>query len=457
MKILLINAPTFSSHFYGLPLGLGYVAAALESKGFQVEILDANLAGKWAGIHKEIMNRSFDVAGISSMTHNFLAGLEIAGMAKEKSSAITVVLGGAHVTLSPEDAAGSDVVDYVIAGEGEESFTRLIQDIVEKKIPSTNRNLSSSRFMEKFYGGFPLIKDVDAIPYPAFHLLDISKYNKFPHGTYYKNKPFVPLITSRGCPYECAFCVNPLLSGKNWRSRSPRNVVDEIEFLISGFGVREVHFEDENLTLDKARTIEICREILSRKLEISWKCPDGVLIDSMDEELLSWMKKSGCYSLSFGIESGDPEILRRANKSINPEKTKEIVNLAKRMNIHTVGFFILGLPGETGDSIKKTIRHAVSLPLDTAQFNLCVPLPKSGVRNYFRERGYAIADDFTKYSVDHALVSTPALSSQDLYYWRKKAFWEFYRRPRILWGNLKRINSMSTVLSIIRRLRNIFR
>ncbi len=455
MRTLLINAPTFGSHFYSAPLGLGYIAASMEKAGRGVEILDADLCGDWTGLRREVLRRQFQVAGISTMTHNYYDALGIARMIRAKDPAVTIVLGGVHPTCLPQQTAQEKDVDFVIVGEGEKSFPALLESLEKKEGLEELPGLCYERNGEVHFRRQKAIENLDSLPFPAYHLLRLERYCEAPHGAYFRQMPFVTMLTSRGCPYRCAFCANTVLTGGRWRARSAENVLAEIEHLVKEWGVREIHFEDDNLALDRERVISICKGIIDRGLEIWWKCPHGVHIGTLDEEVLGWMRKAGCYSLSFGIESANKEILDNIHKEVDQEKVRRVIRCARKLGIHTVGFFIFGLPGETTRTMRETIDFAKEIGLDSAQFNLCVPFPGTEIFDLYKSKGYIKVDDLRKYDVDHALVELEGLPAETLASWRRRAFLEFYLRGGVLWRNFRQINSASTLASLIRRLSHI--
>ncbi|MCX5703136.1 MAG: radical SAM protein [Candidatus Omnitrophica bacterium] len=223
----------------------------------------------------------------------------------------------------------------------------------------------------------PLIENLDSLPYPDWKQINPAGYKKAPHGGLVKTFPVAPIISTRGSPFECTFCSSPFLWDRTIRFRSPENIVGEIEYLIDEFKVREIHFEDDNLTLKREHIEGVCNIILKRNIKINWATPNGVRADTLDWNLLRLMKESGCYSLAFGIESGNQEILNRAKKKTNLETIEKTVRLAKKLGIITQGFFIFGLPGETEKTIQETIDFAKRLPLDKAQFLILDILPGS--------------------------------------------------------------------------------
>jgi radical SAM superfamily enzyme YgiQ (UPF0313 family) len=244
-------------------------------------------------------------------------------------------------------------------------------------------------------------------------------------------------MTSRGCPFRCSFCSSGAFLGRKLRLRSPKEVVDEIELLVNKYGVKEIHFEDDNFTLIKDHAKAICREIIARNIKIVWQSPNGVRIDSLDDELIYLMKESGCYRLAFGIESASQKILDRANKMIDLRKVPDAIKKVKKAGIEAHGFFILGLPGETRETAMETINFATKLSLDLANFALLVPLPGSQI---FKE---CYGADIEKINWDEfnyfSGYTVGNLSLDNLRKFQKIALRKFYSNPKVAFNLLRRI------------------
>lgn len=308
-KIVLIR-PNYYSHLITPPLGIGYMSGYLKNNGLDVEIIDGlNLNYSV----KETVDQCHGavLVGISCMSAYFSAVKELSKELKKR--AFKVVIGGPHATALPDLTLQETQADYVAVGEGELSLLQLAQCTLNndscENIPGIFSNNNKKLRLKR-----PLIKELDSLPYPDWKSIDPRIYKKAPHGGLVKSFPVAPLTSTRGCPFECTFCASPVLWNRTIRYRSPENVVDEIEYLVKEFNVREVHFEDDNLTLKKEHIEGICNLILKRKIKINWATPNGVRVDTLDLELLKLMKKSGCYFIAFGIESGNQGILDQAKK-----------------------------------------------------------------------------------------------------------------------------------------------
>jgi radical SAM superfamily enzyme YgiQ (UPF0313 family) len=287
-------------------------------------------------------------------------------------------------------------------------------------------DVQGGRTQKKVYES-EFINDLDCIPFPDWGQIDPRTYKKAPHGAFIKNFPVAPIVTTRGCPYECKFCASPKLWKRKIRFRSPKNVVDEIEHLVNLFGVREIHFEDDNLTLRREHVEGICNLMLERGIKVSWACPNGVRADKLDPQLLRLMKKAGCYYLAFGVESGNQEILDNINKHIRLNTIRDAVVMAENEGIMTQGFFIFGLPGETMQTIEGTIRFAKSMPLSRAQFLLLDVLPGSAL---WDELGFAKMVDWNVDSYHEATWVPKGVDRKSLNEAPSRAFKAFFLRPK---------------------------
>jgi len=383
------------------------------------------------------------LVGISCLSDFYLETKELT--AKLKKEGLRVVLGGAHPSALPEETLRDTGADFAVVGEGEETLLELVDALERKTKTEEMPGLAAigSAFKKRAF-----IPSLDSIPFPDWRQIDPRKCKKAPHGAVVKNFPVAPVTTSRGCPYVCKFCASPHLWSRIIRFRSPENVVDEIEYLVRDFGVREIHFEDDNLTLRKDHIEKICELILKRNLRISWATPNGVRVDSLTKDLVRLMKKSGCYFIVFGIESANQRILDNIDKKIDLETVERAVRLANSEGIITQGFFIFGLPGETEDTIQETIDFARTTPLDRAQFLLLDVLPGSQLWNELDGPGIA---DWHRRSYQEVSWVPPTVRKDILEKAPSRAFKSFFFRPKQLF-NTVRYMKWSQLSFIIRRL-----
>jgi magnesium-protoporphyrin IX monomethyl ester (oxidative) cyclase len=370
-------------------------------------------------------------------------------------------MGGAHPSTLPKSVLRDQNVDYVVIGEGELTMLNLLKTL--SKGASFNE-IDGFAYREDgktvINPKKRFIEDIDSLPLPARHLLPMNEYfnAEAPHGPELMRKPFTSMITSRGCPLNCVFCSIHTIWGRRWRPRSPDNVLLEIEHLIDVYKIREIQFEDDNLTLDKRRMEKICDLILDRGLDIRWFTPNGVAIWALDKNLLEKMKKSGCYKLSFGIESGCPQTLKFIKKPINLTRARQVIRWANDVGIWTHGFFVIGFPYETKEAIYETLKFAVGSDLDFASFFIATPLPGTRLLEIVKKEGLIENDpNWADLNVFNATLNTKFLTIEEINSLQRNLYVSFLRK-RILNGlqprkfALRKVRSTEDLLFLSRLL-----
>jgi radical SAM superfamily enzyme YgiQ (UPF0313 family) len=459
MNILLIKPysrfPTRIPH-----LGLGYLAAALRRDGHRVTIVDCPRED----IHRRDLQdhaRQFSphLVGISAFSSDLAAAREIAGDFRRQFPRAVLVLGGAHPSALPEHCFQYiPELDFVMMGEAEHGLAQLAKRVEEGGTDWDNVPGLAYRRDEGIVSNPPRFEpDLDSLGLPAWDLLKPEIQTLAPHGAFVRRLPVVPVITTRGCPFPCTFCAARCISGRAIRHRSLDNIFDEIDHLVHRYGVREIHIEDDNFTFRREYALGFCEEILRRGYDLSWCCPNGVRLDTLDPELLALMKRSGCYSLSLGIEAGTDQILRQIRKGLTTEQITRQVTLIAEAGIKTTGFFILGFPGETEEQIRATLRFARQLPLDRAQFSTFLPLPGT---DYFQEylSECPLEEIPWEKFFTTEIVWTPAgISPRRMARFQRRGFLAFYLRPSILAGLAGEIRSPRQVGRLFRRAWEIFK
>lgn len=419
------------------PLGIAYIASFLEKNGYSVRILDVealNLTSQES--KKAIMDEKADVVGITCMTSTFPGALEAARFSKE--SGAIVVLGGPQINAFPELSISHDFIDYGVYGEGEIAMLELVRAIegnMQDRIGDIG-GIVHKKDGKVLVNKTAIVEDLDALPFPAWHLLPIEKYSAI-----IAEMPIITMMTTRGCPFQCGFCFKQP-TDRHWRRRSPRNVVDEIEYCVKKYGIKEVMFYDDTLTLNKEHIRGICEEILRRKLKIKWEGPTRV--DCIDEPILRLMKESGCKLLRFGVESGDERILKVMNKQINLEKVKDAFKLADKLGFETFAYFIIGYYSDTPESMKRTIDFAVSLNPDWAMFTIATPYPRTSLFDLSVKDNLIDKDYWENYSLGKKVARMPYLVD-DAEKWAKRAYRRFYFRPKFVIKKIKRLNSLEVL------------
>ncbi len=366
MRIALLNTPYVKT--YGplksasgryFPLGLGYIAAVLRQHGHEVLLLDPeaqNLSDH--AISSRLISFRPGLIGISFTTPGFPMARHLAALARNSSRGIPIVAGGVHAAALPEGVLReAPEFDIVCTGEGEETMLELAATgSPEALTPSALRSIPGVAFRAgeriEISPRRAWIKDLDSLPFPARELVDFDAY--VPHAHNRRGRRVATAVTSRGCPYHCVFCASHVVLGRQFRSHSPEYIVSEIEYLVKTFGVDQIIFNDDVFTMDQARDRRICELILKRDLKISWFC--FARVDSISKDILATMRKAGCFSVGFGVESGDPDMLKSMRKNITVERARQAVAWADELGLKSQCFFVLGCPGETEKSAERTIR-----------------------------------------------------------------------------------------------------
>jgi len=446
LKVTLINPPQ-NTRYPQPPLGLALIAAILEKQGYAVTLLDANAAGLTPEETAKAVTADTDIAGITAMTPTIGTALGIAHHLKEHNPGFTIVLGGPHATLLPEETlkAAPDI-DIVVRGEADETVVELMQAFENKEPSKGIPGVSYIKDGKAVHNAARAREtDMDSLPIPAFHLLPWQKYQPHPpHGRY---MPFGAMVTSRGCPYRCAYCSKPVF-GSRFRAQSAERVVAEMSYLREKFGVREIAFYDDSFTIDKKRVHAIADKILEKGLKIAWTCETRVNL--VDKELLRHMKQAGCYAVAYGIETASPEIMKTLQKDITLEQVEKAVQAHKETGLQVIGYFMLGSPGETPETIRQTINYAKKLKVDFAQFSVTTPFPATELYDiYMRGRKEPPEwKDFIYAGTDNPTVpvfESDRLTRDDLKAWTGRAYRDFYLRPGYIWQRLRRCTSWAEI------------
>lgn len=406
--------------WYRMPLlGIGYLAAWMREAGCQVAIVDAmfdNLNGEETV--GRILKTEPDLVGFTAMTHEINRAAEMARLVKAARPGVKIVLGGPHVTALPRRSLEEyPVFDFGIFGEGEETLRELAEALQQEKPVATIAGLVWRDGAElRQNPGRDWMEDLDRLPRPAWDL--------------YGSSEVYQIFASRGCPYQCIFCMRVL--GDKVRFRSPKNVVDEFEWVTETFHPQRIDFSDETFTARKKWALEICDELIKRGLHKKTPWFANGRVNTIDEALLRRMKEAGCVRMGFGIESGNPEILKAARKASSLEQIYEAARLCKKTGLEMEAFYILGFPHETRKTAWDTIRLAARLNTTTAAFGIMVPYPGTEIAEMAArgEGGYRLLSrdwsDFDKHLGN--AMELEGLSRKELERLQALAYLWFYLR-----------------------------
>jgi anaerobic magnesium-protoporphyrin IX monomethyl ester cyclase len=436
MKILLIMPPTDSAikrvvGTTGPPLGLAYLASMVR-EDHDVRIIDG-IAEEltFEDVMRILKKYDPDVVGITATTSAMYDAYAVAKIAKNLNENVFVVMGGPHVTFTPElTMRECPCIDAVVRGEGELTFKELV-DALDKG--RSLKGILGLSYQDKEAGKIrnepprPLIQNVDEIPIPSYDLLPMDRYKA--DGT-----PFGTIMTSRGCPFNCVFCSSSLQFGKRWRGHSVERVIKELSILRYEYGRREIEFLDDTFTLNKVRAVKIAEAIKREGLDIRWTASSRV--NTINEKVAKAMKEGGCHTVYFGIESGTQRILDFIGKGITPQQSLDAVKLAKRMGLRALGSFIIGFPDETREEIETTIKFAKKVGVDFAQFTIATPYPGTRLWQYAIEHDLLLTRNWRKYTTIDPVMKLKYFTPEQISKLLRKAYLSFYLRPKVLLKDL---------------------
>ena len=370
MKIVLIDPKGLT---LGLNSGLGYLASSLKKKGHKVTVIDFN--NKTGNEKKRLLKATnADYVGISIKSFTLAESIRLAKEVKKINNKAVLIAGGPHITIDGYNFLNDNKeFDIVVLGEAENAIlditkgkkTEKIKGIIYRK----NGNVISN-------GKREWKNNLNRIPLPDYGDFDSVINNKIE--TY-------PLVTSRGCPYNCTYCSVCIVIGKIWRARKPENIIEELKQAKKRYGIKAFNILDDNFTLDIKRVKKICQLLIDNNLNLRWSCPNGIRADRIDKELIQLMKKSGCYSISFGIESGNKEVFDKINKGEQLSDVENAIKMAKSEGIEVNGFFIIGLPGSTYKKDKESMEFAKKLELNSSSWGILVPYPGTKIWDWMNE------------------------------------------------------------------------
>ncbi|MCX8044221.1 MAG: B12-binding domain-containing radical SAM protein [Desulfobacterota bacterium] len=457
--ILLVNPPITLEERYGAfasvgsqapPLGLCYLAAILKHKGYSVTILDAPAYDLTL---EQTLQKIDDVAtgiiGITATTASIIRAAELAQALKEKGSTARLVIGGPHVSALPERTLQEfSAFDIGVINEGEYTIVDLVRSLTGDGDMSrvqgiVYRDNGTLHITEPR----PLIENLDDLPFPAWDMLPyLPKYYKPAPHSYYQ-LPSATLMTSRGCNGTCTFCARPFM-GERYRSNSPEYTLGMIDYLVTHYGIRDIMFYDDNFLLDRKRVVSICEGILKRGYKITWSCLART--DVMPEDFFRLIRKAGCWQIAYGIESGDQTILNNIKKRTTIERMTEMIRKANEAGIHTRGYFMIGCPGETKDSISRTMHFMTQSGLKDFHVTFCTPMP--GAELFTTASQYGTFEcDWRKLGFWEPVFIPFGMTKEELIASHRRMFRKFYLRPRVIVRYLIKIMTKPTIaLNIIK-------
>ena len=462
VKIILINpSPKYAKGINKAtippPLGLAYLAAVLQKNNHQVQIIDALILG----IESEKIADSFafqpDLIGISVNIVTYGGAIKCAEQLKHSYPDTPIVFGGPYCSsLAPNILKKSTAVDAIAIGEGENTLIEIAESLGGKNIFANIKGLVYRRQDQIIHNEpRPLIKNLDELPFPAYHLLPNLKRYK----TRSRGQPVGYIITSRGCPFQCTFC-NRDIFGVFWRPHSVDRVIDEIHYLVKQYGIKQIDILDDNFTFDVNRAGEILDRLAKNHFKLHINLQSGVRVDRTNKKLLLKMKAAGVFKLALGIETVDQNIQKKIKKSIDLKKAVALTRIARSLGIVTYGFFMMGLPGDTAKTMEETIKFSLKMNPHFANFTLCMPFPGTELFEEIKKRGKFLEN--IENGIDTGFYGTrvffklDSMEPQKILLYYKMAYKKFYMRCSKIIDTLLTIKSLEELKWVFRSARDIF-
>ncbi|MBI5739875.1 MAG: cobalamin B12-binding domain-containing protein [Nitrospirae bacterium] len=463
MKVLLTNPITSERGMFAATpnLGLGYLATSLRRNGFEVDIWDGmkkDMTGK--KLEERLKRLDYDVVGLQVYTCSVEEAQEALKLVKSLNPEVIRIIGGAHVSGDSENALNQLDADFAFRGEAELGLPKLLKKIngSEECDYKDIHHLIWRENGEIMRNELSPIKDVTALGLPGWDLIDPNEYPNAPIGAFVKSFPLATISCSRGCPHQCTYCANKLIMGRGMRARSKESIIEEIDLLYNKYGVREYQIIDDCFTSKRSLAEGVCNEIINRGWKLNITFPNGVRVDSLDEELLKLLERAGCYSIGMAIESGSQRIVDHMKRRQDLEKVREKVELVARVTrIRMTGFFIMGYPAEEREDILKTIKLAKELPLKRAQFTIWIPVPGSEMTETLKREGKLNIRNLSGVVLNQINYVPEKLTEDELQKLLRRAYLEFYLRPKIIFGLLAEIQSLEHLKNILRRVKRMWK
>ena len=485
--VCLVRAPSVETFRFSVgsiapPLGLAYIAGALEAAGHPVAVVDAvteaperylrYFRGYLLGLpFAEIVDRIPDDAkavGISSIfTHEWPAVAELIRVVKERRPDLPVIVGGEHVTSMPEFCLLTSQADYLVLGEGEETIVELI-DAIDRGTPPRELLGIAYRDGEGAEDGGAVVVNprrqralaVDAIPRPAWHLFDLDTYHEYKWlGGMYSATKSVPVLATRGCPYQCTYCSAPNMWEPRWIPRDPKQVVDEIEYYVERFGAGNFPFQDLTAIVQRQWIIDFCNELLERDLGITWQMPSGTRSEAIDAEVADLLKRTNMISMAYAPESGSETTRKLIKKKMKTDRLFTSMQAAVDAGLNVAAFFVIGFPHDTEDHIRENLafmEQIADIGITDAAVGFYMALPGTQMFDSLYEAGEIKLD--RKY-FKHILAATspwattsynPDLGRLQLTVWKWRLMSHFYRRQRNLAGSSGMMGTLRLALESVR-------
>ncbi len=418
------------------PLGVMMIASTARDAGFtDMHILDMKVED-WSPEQccDALLELKVDVVGLSAMTYEAGCLHDLARLIKARSPKTIIIAGGPHPSVADEDVLADKNVDFVVRGEGEFTFVNVLENLRDGKTNWEDCDGLTYRDAEgtiQRNQDRPPPADLDEMPFPAWDLIDHSKYHTVPRGgVIYAHKEFATMFSSRACPWRCTYCHNSY--GKKFRERSAENVLAEIDLLVKDYGVKELVFMDDIFNFRPERAKTIARGLIERDYKLKLTFPNGFRGDILDEELVDLLKEAGMYRCMVAVESAIPRIQKVMKKNLKIDKVRNIVDYISKRGIMVHGAFMLGFPTETREEMEATIKWAAESSFHTAAFFRVIPFKGTALFEEIEHAGYELPSDWSKYEPYQSEINLSKVSEDDILKIRKSAYRRFYINPKRL-------------------------
>lgn len=417
-------------------MGIMFLASALRQHGYELFILDGDIEKKpFEKLEETLKKGDFAVAGLSFTSMTSHGAFEFAKAIKKFNPEITVIAGGYHPTVMIKETLADPNFDFLVYGEGEITLPILL-DLINGKSKEGVSLESIQGIAFKKDGQIVVnsprlpISNLDTVPLPSYDLIDIGGYSS-PSST---RKPYTTYIRSRGCPFFCNFCGVQRMFTRQYRCESPQKTIENIDYLVRKFKIREILFKDSEFVINKKSVMDFCDLLAERKYDLIWGC--NARVDTVSMELLQKMKTAGCSQITYGVESGDQKILNDIGKRITLDQARAAVRMTKKVGIKCVTNFILGHIGETKETIQKTIDFAKELDADYTVFGSLMAFPGSEIYDKSISNNWFLNGTPRAFTYDELRLSATNMSNRELDDFKRKALFSFYFRPKYIFRRI---------------------
>jgi anaerobic magnesium-protoporphyrin IX monomethyl ester cyclase len=422
-RVTLVNPPypKGAPQSLFLPLGLGYLAAVLEENQYEVTVLDLQISRPTQPqLEAELSRSNADIVGITTSTLTYNPAADVAQTARNVLPNALVVLGGPHVTALPEQTLQTlPAADIVVRGEGEQTMLELA-DLASKGTLDNLAGVSGITYRKNGQitatGTRAFIENLDVLPHPAYKHFPLSRYRM-------AGKNYLPIISSRGCPFQCTFCMASKMCGTRFRVRSPQKVIEELEWLRDTHHADAIAFYDDTFTIDKKRAIAICDLIKQHKFDLPWDCRTRV--DQVNREILVKLRDANCKLIHFGVESGSQKMLNAMKKGTTVSQNAAAIKLVKEVGISVAISVVVGYPGETETELQQTFDFIKQTKPDFVYVCQAIPYPGTELLGILHDMGWKVSEDWNQFDEQSPVFTNPLLPPQKIDKMRGKFYDDF--------------------------------